>query len=164
MTALASNLMTALSTLSVSSGLPPRHSITDSKRLLETASDGNMTSARRHLALGYAHLLQDQTDEAIAAFYKARSLASEDMGPRGHFYALATWALADAHVLSRSYAKAEELFSAAVELFVRSGEIGSQELSACLKDFKAFAGGILRQSALESQIDGMLKLASLSRV
>lgn len=162
MTAFASKLMSALSAHSASFGLPPKRSIRASQRLLKTQSDGNMTSARRYLALGYAYRFQHKIDKAIIAFHQARSLASEDMGPRGYYYALATWALADAHTHSRNITAAGKFYMDAVGLLVRSVGHGSQEVNACLEDFREFAEGVLKRRALVNEIDGMIKMAKIS--
>lgn len=160
--------MTAISILSIlasnsaSFGLPKKKSIRASRRLLKLECDGNMTNARRHLALGFAFRDQFRLDEAIEAFHKARSFAMEDMGPTGQYYAFALWALADAHAHHVNFAEAEKHYMAALRVLIRTHGPGSPEARACITDILEMTQGFARKSkAAVARIEGMLAYAKM---
>lgn len=158
-----SHLMSELSALSASFGLPPKKSIRASQRLLKLETDSNTTTARRYLALGHAYRSRFRMDEAIKAFHQARRHAMEDMGPNGQVYALACWALANSYALDVQFAEAEKYYWQTLKLFVHIYGVGSAQVRACLSDFHELAEGLSRDRTLRLKLSGILELNSLMR-
>jgi len=158
----AVTILSILASNSASFGLPKKKSIRASKRLLKLESDGNMTTAKRYLALGYAFRSQFRLDEALEAFQKARIFAMEDMGPTGQYYGKALWALADAHAHHANFGEAEKYYMQALRVLARAHGPGSPEARACIDDLREMFQGYARKSKADvARIEGMLAYAKM---
>lgn len=160
--------MTAVSILSIlaansaSFGLPKKKSIRASRRLLKLESDGNMTTAKRYLALGFAYRTQFRLEIAIEAFQKARVFAMEDMGPSGQYYGTALWAIADAHAHHAEFGQAENYYMQALRVLARAHGPASPEARACIGDLRELFQGYARKSKADvARIEGMLVYANM---